>query len=420
MIALVSTPGKAPPRAAWLEVILWAGYLACSWTWCIGLFLPVLLVRDYGIMGWVVFAIPNVIGAAAMGWVLREGMSERIVRDHAQAIELFRLVTVVFQLWFLLAYLMPPMGNDAIILPAGGRLAIVGALLAGLVLGLRPGLGVVAWIFSIGCAAFAFSKGDLALPVASPEASGLGLLWLAPVCAFGFALCPYLDPTFHQARQATRGGTALAAFTVGFGVMFLAMIVLTLFYADWARAMASNAGGIAASAAVFIAMHIGLQLSYTCTVHARATPGHGTWSASRIGFAMLLAGAAALATAYLPDHSGLQAREIVYRVFMSFYGLVFPAYVWICMAPLTSGVGGNTAREASGAKSASSSFMGLPRRTLKLLCVTIGMALPFYWMGFIERQELWLAPGLGIVLAGRLLVRGRSAADGTGAADGAT
>jgi len=376
------------------------------------MFLPVLLVRDYGVMGWVVFAIPNVIGAAAMGWVLREGASERIVRDHAGAIELFRLVTVVFQLWFLLAYLMPPMGDGAIIVPTGGRLAIVGALLAGLVLGARPRLGVVAWCFSIGCAAFAYTQGDLALPAASSQGSGMGLLWLAPVCAFGFALCPYLDPTFHQARQATRASSARAAFTVGFGGMFLAMIVLTLFYSDWVWAMATNTGRIAASAAVFIAMHIGMQLAYTCTVHARATPGPGPWSAARIGFAMVLAGAAALVTVYLPDHAGLQAREVVYRVFMSFYGLVFPAYVWICMAPLSGRGSGDGADDARGLKTAPRSLVGIPRRTLKLLCVTIGLALPFYWMGFIERQELWLAPGLGIVLAARLLVRGRSRAEG--------
>ncbi|HTL30770.1 MAG TPA: hypothetical protein VL282_16180, partial [Tepidisphaeraceae bacterium] len=34
----------------------WAIYLGMSWTWCIGMFLPVLLVRDYGFWGWLVFA----------------------------------------------------------------------------------------------------------------------------------------------------------------------------------------------------------------------------------------------------------------------------------------------------------------------------------------------------------------------------
>ena len=65
--------------------ILWAIYLASSWTWCIGMFLPVLLVRDYGIWGWIVFAVPNVLGAAAMGWVLRSRSSSRhILIAHAR------------------------------------------------------------------------------------------------------------------------------------------------------------------------------------------------------------------------------------------------------------------------------------------------------------------------------------------------
>ena len=32
----------------------WAVYLGVSWTWCIGMFLPVLIMRDYGIAGWLV------------------------------------------------------------------------------------------------------------------------------------------------------------------------------------------------------------------------------------------------------------------------------------------------------------------------------------------------------------------------------
>ena len=40
----------------------WAAFLASSWTWCIGMFLPVLMIRDYGGWGWAVFALPNILG----------------------------------------------------------------------------------------------------------------------------------------------------------------------------------------------------------------------------------------------------------------------------------------------------------------------------------------------------------------------
>src|SRR6516165_1703113 len=83
------------------RTLSWAALLAASWTWCIGMFLPVLLVRDYGLMGWVVFAVPNVIGAAAMGWVLRDAQaSRRVVGRHAEAAGLFSLGTIAFQVFF--------------------------------------------------------------------------------------------------------------------------------------------------------------------------------------------------------------------------------------------------------------------------------------------------------------------------------
>ncbi len=79
----------------------WAFFLACSWTWCIGMFLPVLLVRNWGIWGWVVFAIPNIIGAAAMGWVIRSrDVSEHILERHRLAIAIFSLITVAFHIYF--------------------------------------------------------------------------------------------------------------------------------------------------------------------------------------------------------------------------------------------------------------------------------------------------------------------------------
>src|SRR3954466_11135783 len=80
----------------------WAAFLACSWTWCIGMFLPVLLIRDYGLAGWWVFAVPNVIGAAAMGTVLRDAQaSRRLVAAHRTACRWFSIVTICFHGFFI-------------------------------------------------------------------------------------------------------------------------------------------------------------------------------------------------------------------------------------------------------------------------------------------------------------------------------
>ncbi len=65
------------------------------------MFLPALLLRDYGWWGFVVFAVPNVVGAAAMGWVLRPGASEAILARHRPMCEAFSLATIAFQAYFI-------------------------------------------------------------------------------------------------------------------------------------------------------------------------------------------------------------------------------------------------------------------------------------------------------------------------------
>src|SRR5690348_12492685 len=88
---------QAGPRTSFLDVIGWAAVLAASWTWCIGMFLPVLLVRDFGPRSFVIFAVPNVLGAAIMGAALqRPGASESLVRRHGLASWGFSFVTVAF------------------------------------------------------------------------------------------------------------------------------------------------------------------------------------------------------------------------------------------------------------------------------------------------------------------------------------
>src|SRR5690606_32922674 len=109
----------------------WAAYLACSWTWCIGMFLPVLLVRDFGVWAFAVFAVPNVLGAAAMGWVLRDGSAAAALRErHRAATELFSVVTILFQWFFLAAFIAPSAPVVDFGVGIAGALAIVAAMLA--------------------------------------------------------------------------------------------------------------------------------------------------------------------------------------------------------------------------------------------------------------------------------------------------
>ena len=47
-------------------------FCACSWTWCIGMYLPVILLRELGWPAVIAFAAPNLVGCAAFGYLLRD------------------------------------------------------------------------------------------------------------------------------------------------------------------------------------------------------------------------------------------------------------------------------------------------------------------------------------------------------------
>ncbi len=389
------TDPPPPDRAGagWLSTLGWACYLACSWTWCIGMFLPVLLVRDYGIWGFVVFAVPNVLGAAAMGWVLRERSASRaLVHRHRPAMVLFSLVTIAFQIFFV-GYLGSFEGTLAIgaVLPAGLVLALVMWLVPR-----RSGvLRLAAWAvggFSLVAFAIYVRRGGIEPPVSLESQRAA---WIAPVSAFGFLLCPYLDRTFHRVRLESSDSEARATFTVGFGVVFTCMILFTLAYAPWMIAFDAARGRerIVDDPHSIVLAHILLQLFFTVGAHAGESAAR-----SRAGSIALLAGALVLALAMpasariIGAFGGPADRESVYRLFMAFYGLVFPAYVWLCMIPTRDGHSGID--DTAG------------RRKLIAWAVAVAVAAPAFWMGFIEREEWWLGPGLGVVLLARVFIPG--------------
>jgi hypothetical protein len=242
------------------------------------------------------------------------------------------------------------------------------------------------------------------LPVSNLPAPGhplSGLLYLAPVCIFGFLLCPYLDLTFHRARQATSPRAGAVAFAVGFGGPFLLMIVFTFWYA---RLLAPLAAGQPATYLPerlrwAIAAHMAAQLGYTVGVHWTALG----WRPPFTDSAKVLGGLLGFVAGLLPQGIGLFAGhlaatrlsrgELVYRAFLAFYGLIFPAYVWLCMLPTPDGA-------------------RVTRRKLRVFAIATIAAAPMYWMGFIERQMIWLLPGLAVVLLARLLLLRSDPSDG--------
>lgn len=383
--AQTPTPLSAPAG-------VWAAFLACSWTWCIGMFLPILLYRDFGVWGFLVFAGPNVVGAAAVGWIVRTPDSAlRLLAKHRFAIGMFSAITIAFHIYWLAwigSWVPTALGLDRSVVGAALGLALL-ALVALQVLSLRTmvAASVPLWLLSATVLGTIFGNGAASAPppIATDE---FGLLWLAPVTIFGFALCPYLDGTFLTARAAMTDTRAKFAFGVGFGVLFLAMIIGTIVYAPLLEV--SLQGVVAAQwIGAILLVHLLLQTVFTVTVHRRVSPLAAVPAALLWALLLVAAFAAVLATRLAP-HAGLSAGEIGYRAFLAFYGLAFPAYVWLVMIPGRSGTVDT-------------------RFVLRVWAAAVGIALPMFWMGFIERQEFWLAPGLLVVLLARLLVRRPSA-----------
>jgi len=380
----------------WRESIGRGAFLACSWTWCIGMFLPVILIAEFGWPGWVVFAVPNVLGAMAMGLVLRRrGGAETLREAHPGAMVAFSVVTMAFHAffaaWLAIEWMaMLPMRD----LPGDAPLWLfaITSLLA------KPWLlALLIWIFALlmsrtdsnawkrwGVIFLSLSALLLTLSVATgadvrtpllPALTGLsdssGLLWLAPVCVFGFALCPYLDLTFLRTRIETPGRTGDLAFILGFGFLFLAMIVGTLLYAG-PLVVLWTMGGL-------VILHVVMQSVFTVGAHMReVTAILAPRSPILTVFALLLPLGAWIVPPVLDQALG---NVSAYLVFMAAYGLVFPSYVWIVMIPRRRMLGTLAGRLA-----------------LPACIAAICLAAPLFWIGFIERHWWALAPGVAIPL----------------------
>jgi hypothetical protein len=373
-----------------------------SWTWVIGMYLPILMVRDLGLAGYLVFAVPNVIGAAAMGWVLRSPeSSRRLTEAHADACRAFSIVTLGYHL-FWLCWLGGWAWTRWSVGPMGLLVALV--LAVGVGLGWRlfqfAGLARLAALLVL-----AVSLGAMLVYLLAPEGAEPAVadrladvpfttdaIWMLPVSTLGFALCPYLDLTFNRARQACETpGQSRFAFGVGFGVFFALMIVFTLLYAGPMVGFVDGSNGagvvIPTLIAAALAVHVGLQWMFTVSVHTREISAQPRPWAVVSGLAFVACTVAGLAGAMLAEQRwfGMAPGEVGYRVLLSFYGLVFPAYVWINVIDLRA----RRMRTAT-------------RRSLAVTAAAIALAAPFYFVGFIMRDEPWLAPGFLIVILAKL------------------
>lgn len=375
----------------------WAVYLACSWTWCIGMFLPSLLMRDGGASYFWAFLIPNVVGAASVGWVLHNAeRSRRFVASKRPILLAFTAVTIAFHAFWLTWRVGEP--------AAEGRLdVLVGVMLGGLVvLNVIAARNRVDWLPALAALAITATLGVILLsspPEATAARVSADLAGLAAITALGFGLCSYLDLTFNRAAQ--HAPSPRTAFSIGFSVIFAAIILVS----TGGRAVWSPAEPLfpVDESWILIAMggHFGAQAVFTVSAHIAALrrtgddgsigsadaqrPRTAALVVAPIAVGCLLALAALLVplTVNADRIGAMDAPELVYRLFLGCYGLVFPA--WLILS-----LGGRDP---------------LARRTLIVLTVAVSLATPFAWIGMIGLREVWLLPAVAIILLSRAFSR---------------
>jgi hypothetical protein len=362
----VTGPLRASGLTSQASSLLWGLFCACSWTWCIGMYLPVIMIDRFGWPGFIAFALPNVIGCAAFGYVIRtRARSEAMVAAAGGTMTTFSIITITYHMFFvvwLLADLTPLDAQHPWIPP------VVAAITLGLGIVFsffpdRDWLALGALVYGLSLAAF-FGVGlnGIDRVAWSGRMGHTDLLWLTPALIFGFALSPYLDLTFHRAIQRVPSRHAFAVFGLAFAVMLVLTIAIWLPPAPGARWLPSIA-----------LAHIMAQTVFTVGAHAREirlSPAIGgvdrrVWAltAPALGAALPYVG-----LLFAPESD---FGEDLYIRFLVFYGLVFPAYVLLRMAC---------------------------RAPWPILACLIIASLPCYELGFVGGRPWLLALPLGAIL----------------------
>lgn len=359
------------------------------------MYLPRIMIDRFGWPGFIAFAVPNVLGCAAFGYVVRSrARSDQMVAQHGSAMTWFSIFTIVYQVFFavwLFAEVLPNV-TERIWLPI-----LAGAIVYGLALVFsffddRDFLVLTVLVYGVSLAAF-WAVGFDALDYiqwtgADPRSE---LWWLTPTIVFGFLLCPYLDLTFHRVLQKSPSRHAFAVF----GVAFAVMIVLTCLI--WfAPGIAPAPGpGIGRMIPALALAHILAQLVFTAGAHMREVRLTSSIRSPNVRLAAMLAPALVIPLLYVVRQFTIEATgEGLYLRFIVFYALIFPAYVLLFMR------GKNAARFGLGLKVAA--------------LVAILASLPLYELGFLH-QRAWL---LVIPLAALLLLRAMTSSSGAESHEG--
>lgn len=360
------TGRDAPASASPAGTPGWAVFLACSWTWCIGMYLPLVLRDHYGWAAVAAFALPNLAGIVLFAFAFPAVESSRAaIARHGGAMSWFSLLTIAFHVYFLAAVWRYEFSDVPAALAMLIPLPVVALAWAARALSDRAIVRTAIAVYGISMAMTAASA-MLLLNDAAPARAAFwaqrdpsGLVFLAPLFCLGFLLCPAMDLTFHRALRSVGGGSAgrrtFALFAAAFAIMLLHTVIYSQTGLRWPAIM-----------------HILLQSWFTMAVHWREIEVSRARAAD--------SGAAPRLWAVLFIAWMLVLVPIVdYRWWFIFTGLVFPAWVVLMLVRPRS---------------------GRPAAPEWAAAVTITSLTPFAAMGFLAGFEwLLLVPCVALIIA---------------------
>jgi hypothetical protein len=344
--------------------------LACSWLWCLGGFFPLILNRDYGWPALAAFTIFNIGGAIAMGFYFKKPQQQQsFEREYKPAIATFSYVTIAYQLFFI--SWLGAMIDQPLLMPS--MLAI------GFVIYLSKGF-INYWALAFYLLAIGLFVSFLGYewPTINFNAKQYWPHAVLPL-AIGFIFSPYLDITFHRAYRESKNPKL--SFSIGFGVLFLSLLVLVFCYAGSLGEVFFKQALPSAILYPIIGFLV-LQTAFTIAAHCSEL------STQKYIKPSLLAGAIGLVSllfvsllSYVKGSSipvfNLPLEETIYKGFLFFYSLVFPLYL----------------------------VFGKSKSTLFWL---LGLCTPAYAIGFLIGGEhsYTLTVGVAIMFIAVLLKRG--------------
>jgi hypothetical protein len=295
-------------------------YLACSWLWCLGGFFPLILGRDYGWPALAVFIIFNVGGAMAVGFYFKlRAQQLNFERNHKPAIAIFSYVTIAYQLFFM-AWLGATFGQP---------LLLAWVMCIAFVIYHSKSVitywALLFYLLSIGLLISFLSSDWQPFDISAKSSFPHALLPLA----IGFIFSPYLDITLHRAYKSS--DHPKLSFAIGFGVLFLSLVGFVFCYAGSLGDIFFNQTVPTAILYPVIGFLV-VQTAFTIAAHSSELTTQQYLNPSLLAgiigmFSLVVVGVLTFVKDATIPWGNLPLEEIIYKMFLFFYSLVFPLYL---------------------------------------------------------------------------------------------